>query len=116
MQKEQREQVFKIYLETVLKEGGTGNFVIFTDPLSEKFVQFVGDMGKSSLVLDVPKAIVNESEEGLLFRYLPAVHKLEYSYQVQVTVSQGAYLADSIFLDVFRLPGDYSIQVELQLN
>ena len=121
MQKTQRQQLFRIYLETILSEGGEGNFLIFTEPKSEKFVQLIGSPISSRLILDIPKAELSSSEARRLMNQLGGIgledfEEYEYSYQAEVDIGGAIDSIEIIFLDVFNLPYSYSINCKLNLE
>lgn len=54
MKREERIEVFKERLLKITREGGSGNFVIFKEPTTGKFIQFAGERGKQTVLCDIP--------------------------------------------------------------
>ena len=116
MRKQERKRIYQSYLETLIYEGGTNNFVIFTETTSKKFLQFVGSIGDRMVMLDVPFVALNKNEMKLLLETIVILEKADVSYQVLVTPEQGALIAEKIFLDVLFVSHSYSFETELTLE
>jgi hypothetical protein len=117
MRKNQRLEIYNSYLQTILSEGGSGNFVIFTDPISEKFVQFVAEKGDRLVLIDIAKVALSKDETKRLKDFFGALFEsFEYSYQAEVTPEQGAKCAEKFFRDVYLLPDSYNIETKLNLK
>ncbi|MFX0170676.1 MAG: hypothetical protein ACFE9L_02020 [Candidatus Hodarchaeota archaeon] len=105
------------YIQTILSEGGSGNFVIFSDPISEKFIQFVAEKWDCLVLIDIPKVMLSIDETKRLKDLFGALFEsIEHSYQAEVTPQQGVKCAEKIFRDVFYLPDSYSIEAKLNLE
>ena len=116
MRKTERKQIYQSYLETLLKEGGENNFVIFTDIETKKFVQFVGSREDRLILVDIPKVALNKEETKALQRIFVLFEELENSYQGQVTPEQGALVTEKLFRDVFLSLDSYNVETELHLE
>jgi hypothetical protein len=117
MRKNQRLEIYNSYLQTILSEGGSGNFVIFTDPISEKFVQFVAEKGDRLVLIDIAKVALSKDETKRLKDFFGALFEsFEYSYQAEVTPEQGAKCVEKFFRDVYLLPDSYNIETKLNLK
>jgi hypothetical protein len=91
--------------------------VIFTDPDSAKFVQFIGEKGDKLLLIDIPKVELNPEEERRLKEIFSALFEsTEYAYQAEVTPDQGVKVTEKIFRDVFLVPDTYNIKTEIKLE
>ncbi|MFX0183645.1 MAG: hypothetical protein ACFE95_11235 [Candidatus Hodarchaeota archaeon] len=117
MRKNQRLEIYQTYLHTILSEGGSGNFVIFTDPISERSVQFIAEKWDRLVVIDIPKVALSKDETKRLKDFFGVLFEsIEYTYQAEVTPEQGAKCAEKIFRDVYLLPDSYNIEAKLNLE
>ena len=117
MRKQKRLDLIRTYLETILHEGESGAFVIFTDPESEKFVQFIGDRDDRLLLIDVPEVELAEDERKRLVDIFGAMLESNgYAFQAQVTIDQAVKVIEKIFREVFLAPDVYNIEVKLNLE
>jgi len=117
MRKNERLEIFRSYLKSLIYEGGENNFVIFTDIQTNKFVQFAGSNGERLIILDIPMQSVSKDEENLLNSIFEAlIEPMDNSFQALVTPDQGARVAEKVFRDVFLLPDTYNIEVEIKLE
>lgn len=117
MRKNQRHELFLSYLQTILSEGGSGNFVIFNDPISEKFVQFVAERGDRLMIIDIPKITLSNDETMRLKAIFGALFtSTASSFQAEVSLEQGAKCTEKIFRDVFLLPDTYNVETKLNLG
>ncbi len=117
MRKQKRLDIFRTYLNTIINEGGSSNIVIFTDPETKKFVQFVGERGDRLLILDLPNVELSVNEERRLKDiFIALLEPTEYAYQAQVTLDQGVKVTEKIFRDVFLVPDTYNIETEIKLE
>jgi len=117
MRKQKRLDLIRTYLETILYEGKDGAFVIFTDPESEKFVQFAGDKDDRLLVIDVPEVELTKDERKRLVDIFGAMlESNDYAFQAQVTIDQAVKVSEKIFREVFLSPDVYNIEVKLNLE
>ena len=117
MRKQKRLELIRTYLETVLYEGKDGNFVIFTDPESEKFVQFVGDNDDRLLLIDVPEGELAKNERKRLVDIFGAMlESNEIAFQAQVTIDQAVKVCEKIFREVFLASDVYNLDIKLNLE
>ncbi len=116
MRKKERKRIFLSYLETLIYEGGTNNFVVFTETVSKKFLQFVGSKGDRLITLDIPKTALDVKELKLLLETIVILEEIDVSYQVLVTPEQGVLIAEKTFIDVFLVSDAYSFETELHLE
>ncbi|MFX0087711.1 MAG: hypothetical protein ACFFAU_18820 [Candidatus Hodarchaeota archaeon] len=117
MKKQQRLDIIHSCLNKILNEGGSANLVIFTDPDSTKFVQFIGKRGGRLLLIDIPKVELKADEERRLNEiFSPLLEPTEYTYQAQVTPDQGVKVTEKIFRGVFLSPDTYNIGTEINLK
>jgi len=117
MRKQKRLDLIRTYLETVLYKGKDGTFVIFTDPESEKFIQFVGDNDDRLLLIDVPEVELTKDERKRLVDIFGAMlESNDYAFQAQVTIDQAVKVSEKIFREVFLAPDVYNIEVKLDLE
>ena len=116
LRKKERKRIYQSYLETLIYEGGTNNFVVFTETTTKKFLQFVGSNGDRLVMLDVPMAALDINEIKLLLETIVILEEADVSYQVLVTPEQGALIAEKVFLDVFFVSHSYSFETELTLE
>jgi hypothetical protein len=100
----------------LIHEGGANNFVVFTETISKKFLQFAGSNGDRLVIIDIPKVAINPEEKKLLLGTIVILEEADSSYQVLVTPEQGALIAEKIFLDVFFVSDSYSFETELHLD
>ncbi len=117
MRKQQRLEIIHSCLNKILNEGGSFNFVVFTDPDSNKFLQFIGEKGDRLLLIDMPKVELRADEERRLNMIFSALFKpTEYAYQAQVTPDQGVKVTEKIFREVFLAPDTYNIETDIKLK
>jgi hypothetical protein len=117
MRKQKRLEIIRTYLNTIINEGGSSNIVIFTDPETKKFVQFIGERGDRLLILDIPNVELSVNEERRLKDiFIALLEPTEYAYQAQVTLDQGVKVTEKIFRDVFLVPDTYNIETEINLE
>ncbi len=117
MKKKERQSIILSYLKTIVQEGGSGNFVIFTDPDTNRFVQFAATKGEKVVLIDIPKQSLSKQETIRLVDYFGAlIQPTDYSYQAEMSVDQGAICAEKIFRDVYQLPDKYSIEIKINLE
>jgi hypothetical protein len=117
MRKNQRHKLFLSYLQTIVSEGGSGNFVVFSDPISEKFVQIVAEKWDRLVIIDIPKVALSNDETKRLNDIFGALFtSTEHSFQAEVSLEQGAKCAEKIFRDVFLLPDSYNLETRLNLE
>ncbi len=118
MRKKERHSIFRTYLKTILQEGGSGNFVVFTDLETNKFVQFAATKGEKVVLIDIPKQSLSKEEVNRLNDYFGALlgEPTDYAYQAEVSVEQGAICAEKIFRDVYQLHERYSIETKINLE
>ncbi len=96
--------------------------IIFTDKITEKFVQFAFDYsdGKASMVLDVPFVECTQDEKNKLSKMLSS---RAFSIAGEETAYQEAYwfeeahkavaLTQRIFVEVFNSDPDYELNIEI---
>ena len=100
----------------MLSEGGPGNFVIFSDPISNKFVQFVSEKSDRVVIIDIPKVALSKDEIKRFKDFFDALFiSIEYSYQAEVSLNQGVMSTEKIFRDVYLLSDSYNIETKLNL-
>lgn len=117
MRKKERYSVFRSYLKTILEDGGSGNFVIFTDPKTNKFVQFAASKGDKIVLIDIPMQSLSKEETNRLeYHFGALLGPTDYAYQGEVSVEQGAICAEKIFRDVYQLSERYSIETKITLE
>jgi len=117
LRKRQRLKIFQSFLETILFEGGRNNLLIFTDPNSEKCIQFAAAKGDKLLIIYLPKASFNKEEtQRLIDRFRPLIEEFEESWKAEISIQQGPLIAESIFHDIFLLSDDYSFETEITLR
>ena len=116
MRKNERKKIFKMYLESLIYEGGSKNFAIFSDISSKRFVQAAGANGDRLIIIDVPKVSLDKNEKTTLERIFVLFEEMEEAYQGQATPEQGSLILEKIFREVYLLPDNYSIETELNLS
>jgi hypothetical protein len=116
MRKSERKEIYSTYLNTLLTDGGSNNFVIFTDPLTKRFIQFAGSKGNRLVIIDLPKKSLLTKEEERLITIFVLFEEMKYSFQCEVTPEQGVLIAEKVFLDVFEVSDDYTINAEITLD
>ncbi len=117
MRKQKRLELIRTYLETVLYEGKDGNFVIFTDSESDKYVQFVGDKDDRLLLIDVPEVeLAKEERKRLVDIFGAMLESNDYAFQAQVTIDQAVKVCEKIFREVFLASDVYNIDIKLNLE
>ncbi len=116
LRKKERKRIYQSYLETLIYEGGANNFVVFTETISKKFLQFAGSNGDRLVIIDIPKVALDPKEKKLLLETIVILQEADASYQVLVTPEQGALVAEKIFIDVFFVSDAYSFETELKLE
>ncbi|MHA2346938.1 MAG: hypothetical protein ACXACP_09490 [Candidatus Hodarchaeales archaeon] len=116
MRKNQRKRIFSTYLTTILKDGGSNNFVIFTDALTKRFVQFVGCKDDKLVIVDIPKQQLLPKEVDRLKTIFVLFEEMEFAFQGEVSPEQGVLIADKIFLDVYESSDDYTVNVDIILE
>ncbi len=117
LRKKERHSIILSYLNTILQEGGSGNFVIFTDPETHKLVQFAATKGDKVVLFDIPMQSLSIEETNRLEDHFgPLLAVTDYAYQGEVSPEQGAICAEKIFRDVYQLPDRYSIETEITLE
>ena len=116
MRKTERKEIYSTYLRTILDEGGPNNFVIFTEPLSKRFVQFAGSRGDRLVIVDIPKKQLSADEVERLNTIFVLFEEMDYAFQCELTIEQGVLIAEKIFLDIFEVSNDYSINVDVNLD
>ncbi len=96
-------------------------FLIFYNPLSRKFIQFIFDHEAENIFLNIPlqgfsekeylqcKKILGELAVDVILGHTMALQE-EYSFKKMDLVPE---TVEKIFLDVFHLPNDYSVNVEI---
>jgi len=125
MNRKERLTIFNTNLREIVKERREGSFAIF-NASHDKFVQFAGDK-EMGLVCDIPLTELSEDEERRLLALeefatqkgaVDANTEEQISYQASYEkedVNKAAELTERIFIQVFKLPVNYSIVAELKL-
>lgn len=116
LRKKERKRIYQSYLESLIYEGGNNNFVVFSETISKKFLQFAGSRGDRLVIIDIPKVALDKREKKLLLETIVILEEADASYQVLVTPDQGVLIAEKIFIDVFQVTHDYSFTAELTLE
>ncbi len=116
MRKNERKKIFKMYLESLIYEGGSNNFVIFSDITSNRFIQAAGGKGDRLIIIDLPKASLDKNEIIALKKIFVLFEEMDQAFQGQATPDQGSLIIEKIFRDVFLLPDHYSVDIELNLS
>jgi len=130
-----RVAVFREVLRMLVSEGGE-NYAVFTARVYrgailrkgvEFFIQFSGRRGATRVLMDVPLARLCR-EEALRLREIlmdypswspVVVRDVEgciTSVSGYVDPSEAAEIAERIFREVFELPGNYSVEIEVGLG
>ncbi len=100
-----------------MSEGGKNNQVIFTEPNSGKYIQFISARGDKLLIIDIPKGSFNKEErKRLIDRFHPLLEEFDHSWQAEISLLQGSIIAESIFRDIFLLSDNYSFETKLSLS
>jgi len=126
MKRKERLEIFKRNLSKIVEEGNEGSFVIF-DTIAEKFVQFAGSKEEGGwLHCDIPLQELSKEEEKRLrdpqiFDKNPPDAEYEEltSYAKDFDkedLNKAVELIERIFIEVFSLPYDYNVNVELNLG
>ena len=105
-----------MYLQSLIYDGGTDNFVIFSAISTKRFVQVVGGKGDRLVVIDLPKVTLDKNEEISLKRIFVLFDEIEQAYQGQATPEQGSLILEKIFREIYLLPDNYGIETELNLS
>ena len=105
-----------MYLESLIYEGGSNNYAIFSDISSKRFVQAVGANGDRLIIIDIPKISLDRDERKNFERIFVLFDEREEAYQGQATPEQGSLILDKIFREVYLLPDNYSIETKLNLS
>ena len=99
-------------------------FVIFTNPETDKFVQFAYEFEEKVFVCDIPLAELSKSEEAkirLLFgeycnRDIETGERISFQEVFELDVINAMIqLVEKIFTKVFGLGKSYEIGIELKL-
>jgi len=120
MDEETRKRNFKENLLKITQEGGHGNFVIFEELGTRKFVQFAGEMGKENVLCDIPIGGLNQLDEDAVVKLV----KMGFSKggrtfdtcQKRVNVGEAVVLTEKVFREVFGFQQSYEIHVTLNLE
>ena len=116
MRKNERKKIFKMYLESLIYDGGTNNFVVFSEISTKRFIQAAGGNGDMLVIIYLPKVSLDNDELILLKKIFVLFEEIEQAYQGQATPEQGSLILEKIFREIFLLPDNYSIETELNLS
>lgn len=105
-------------LNDLTDDGEEDSFVIFENPDTKKFVQFMKT--EKNIVCDIPLVELSDEEKSKIRLLLDKVVKEERtgeetSYQKNFStrsIDEAAELVERIFVHVFKLPEDYEIETE----
>lgn len=108
-------------LNDLTDDGEEGAFVIFENPDTKKFVQFMKT--EENIVCDVPLVELSDEEKSKIRLLLDKVATEERtreatSYQKNFSakdIDEAAELVERIFIHVFKLPEDYEIETETEI-
>ena len=131
LHKNERLKIFRKNLIKLATQGKEDRFcfVIF-EVMSEKFVQFadIKDKDARFLTCDIPLQELSEEEEKRLQclelfektpNYLESGEIASYSYVADFDyeeIEEAANIAERVFIQVFHMPPNYEINVELNLE
>jgi len=116
---EDRVEKFKTSFLNVIES--KKEFLIFVNPQSRKFIQFVFDHEAENIFLNIPlqglsekeylqcKKILGEHAVDVILGHTMALQE-EYSFNQMDLVTE---TVENIFLDVFHLPHGYSVNLEV---
>lgn len=114
-----RVEKFKNSFQNVIES--KKEFLIFDNPHYRKFIQFVFNQETENIFLNIPlqglsekeylqcKKILGDQAVDVILGQTMALQE-EYSYKQMDIISE---TVEKIFLDVFHLPHDYSVNVEV---
>ncbi len=114
-----RVEKFKASVRNVIES--KKEFLIFDNPQSRKFIQFVFNHEAENIFLNIPlqglsekeylqcNKILGEHAVDVILGQTMALQE-EYSFKQMNLVTE---TVEKIFLDVFHLPHDYSVNVEV---
>ncbi len=108
-------------LNDLYNDGGEDSYVIFENPATKKFVQFMYANG--NIVVDVPKVELTDEEANRVSLLLDSVATAEnspemVSYQKSFTpdaIDEASEMVERIFIHVFKLSYDYKIETENEI-
>ena len=117
MREQDRLHLYRANFDKLTNEG-KNNFVIFAHKASEKFVQFVGCKGDQYVVCDVPLSqLTSDQARATIFLLFSNDYERDAtSYRKRVPSQDAPRLVDEIFRQVFRLPNDFDVDVELYID
>jgi hypothetical protein len=117
MQSDERKNIYSDNFPKLILEGGDFNYVIFSDKETEKFVQFYANKGAKGIHVDIPYLAIEEDETGRLLQLHEIKFKKENdSYVSSFTIEEAIDFVDILFLNVFLLPEDFRLEIELVLD
>ncbi len=113
----ERLSLYRVSLEDAVARNQ--DFVIFTDPVSGKFVQFMIMSMDGIIIVDVPVAELNETTLSLLKPYMETeigskgeLIALQKTIEAQQTHYAAEY-TDWIFTKIFQLPETHEVKVKI---
>lgn len=118
--KDERLKTFRENLLKITQAGRFGNFVIFEETTTKRFVQFAGEKGRGNVLCNIPIGGLNKLSENETYKLVkvgfPKTGGKFETCQKSMEVEEAVELTEKIFRDVFNFPLDYEIRVTLNLE